>query len=153
MLKHDTIPPHCGVKTKLNHTFPDNLQERRVFIASKPIPWKRPRNGVRRAFLNNFSAAGGNTALLLEDVPIEPLDEGQDRRSSYVVAVSAKCAISLERNVSALLSFLASIRSDELPQLSWTSTARRMHHPHRVMVYGDDVDKIKAKLLKRWRLR
>ena len=147
MLKHDTILPHCGIKTKLDHTFPDNFQERRVFIASKSIPCKRPRNGVRRAFLNNFSAAGGNTALPLEDAPIEPLDEGQDRRSSYVVAVAAKCAISLERNVSALLSFLATIRSDELPQLSWTSTARRMRHPHRVMVYGDDVDKIKAKLL------
>jgi acyl transferase domain-containing protein len=146
MLKNNMIPPHCGIKTKINHTFPNDLQERRVFIASKPTPWKRPHNGVRRALLNNFSAAGGNTALLLEDAPIEILDKSHDRRSNHVVAVSAKCAASLQGNVSALLSFLNNIRPDELPHMSWTTTARRIHHPHRIMVYGDDIEKIKANL-------
>lgn len=140
------IPPHCGIKTKINHTFPTDLQERRVFIASKPTPWKRPRNGVRRAFLNNFSAAGGNTALLLEDAPIKTFDESHDRRSNHLVAVSAKCAASLQGNVSALLSFLNNMRPEELSHLSWTTTARRMHHPHRIMVYGDDIEKIKTNL-------
>lgn len=146
MLKNNLIPPHCGIKTKINHTFPNDLQERQVFIASKPTPWKRPHNGVRRAFLNNFSAAGGNTALLLEDAPIETFEESHDRRSNHVVAVSAKCAASLQGNVSALLSFLNKIRPEELSHLSWTTTARRMHHPHRIMVYGDDIEKIKVKL-------
>ena len=147
MLKNSTIPPHCGIKTKINHLFPTDLEERRVLIADKPTPWKRPRDGVRRAFLNNFSAAGGNTALLLEDAPTETFDESRDRRSNHVVAVSAKCAASLQHNVSALLSFLNSIRAERLPHLSWTTTARRMHHPHRVIVYGDNIEKIRSKLL------
>ena len=146
MLKNNVIPPHCGIKTKINHTFPTDLQERRVFIASKPTPWNRPHNGVRRAFLNNFSAAGGNTALLLEDAPIGTLDESSDSRSNHLVAVSAKCAISLQANVSALLSFLNTIRPEELSHLSWTTTARRMHHPHRIMVYGDKLETIKSNL-------
>ena len=146
-MRNGIIPPHCGIKTKLNHTFPDNLQERRVFIASEPIPWKRPQNGVRKAFLNNFSAAGGNTALLLEDAPTDNFEEDYDQRSNHVVAVSAKCATSLEGNVSNLLSFLDTVGDAELPQLSWTTTARRMHHPHRVMVYGDNIEKIKTKFL------
>ena len=146
MLKNNMIPPHCGIKTKINQTFPNDLQERRVFIASKPTPWKRPHNGVRRAFLNNFSAAGGNTALLLEDAPIESIDDSHDRRSTHLVAVSAKCAASLQGNVSALLSFLDNIQPDELPCLSWTTTARRIHHPHRIMVSGGDIERIKANL-------
>lgn len=146
-MRHGIIPPHCGIKTKLNHTFPNNLDERRVFIASEPTPWKRPQNGVRKAFLNNFSAAGGNTALLLEDAPTENFEEDHDQRSNQVVAVSAKCAASLEGNVSNLLSFLDTVGDAELPQLSWTTTARRMHHPHRVMVYGDNIEKIKARFL------
>ena len=147
MLKHNTIPPHCGIKTKLNHTFPSNLQERRVFIANKPTPWQRPRNGVRRAFLNNFSAAGGNTALLLEDGPVRKLEEFSDRRSNHVVALSAKCAASLEHNIKAFLSFIDNVRTEELPQLSWTTTARRIHHPHRVMIYGDSIEKVKIELV------
>lgn len=146
MMRNNTIPPHCGIKTKINHTFPKDLEKRQVFIAQKPTLWQRPHDGVRKAFLNNFSAAGGNTALLLEDAPIETFDESHDSRSYHVVAVSAKCAASLQGNASALLSFLDNIRPEELPCLSWTTTARRMHHQHRMMVYGENIEKIKAGL-------
>lgn len=146
MMKMNMIPPHCGIKTKLNHTFPKNLGERRVFIADKAVEWKRPDEGVRKVFINNFSAAGGNTALLLEDAPTEEFEQGNDCRSTHVVAVSAKCFESLEGNISALMSFLDNARPDELPQLSWTTTARRMHHQHRVMVHGNDIQAVKANL-------
>lgn len=147
MLKHNVIPPHCGIKTKINHTFPTDLRERRVLIAKEPTPWKRPTNGIRKAFLNNFSAAGGNTALLVEDAPFYSMDMGHDTRSNHIIALSARSATALEGNITALLSFLDTMRPNELPYLAWTTSARRMHHPHRVMVYGDDVAKIKAKLL------
>ena len=144
MMKNNVIPPHCGIKTKINHTFPKNLKDRQVFIAKKPTPWKRPHEGVRKSFLNNFSAAGGNTAILLEDAPVDTIDEIHDHRSCHVVAVSAKCAASLQGNASALLLFLDKMRADELPCLSWTTTARRIHHRHRIMVYGESLEKIKA---------
>ena len=145
-MKMNTIPPHCGIKTKINHTFPKNLGDRRVFIADKAVQWKRPGEGVRKVFINNFSAAGGNTALLLEDAPFGEFEQGNDCRSTHVVAVSAKCFKSLEGNLAALMHFLDSARPDELPQLSWTTTARRMHHQHRVMVHGNDIQAVKANL-------
>lgn len=145
-MKMNTIPPHCGIKTKINHTFPTNLGDRRVFIADKTVQWKRPDNGVRKVFINNFSAAGGNTALLLEDAPIREFEQGNDCRSTHVVAVSAKGFKSLQGNLAALMSFLDNAQPDELPQLSWTTTARRMHHQHRVMVHGCDIQAIKANL-------
>lgn len=119
-MKMNTIPPHCGTRTRINHTFPKNLGDRQVFI-------------------NNFSATGGNTALLLNDAPIGEFEQGNYCRSTHVVAVSAKCFKSLEGNLAALVRFLDNARLGELPQLSWTTTARRMHHRHRVTVHGNDI--------------
>ena len=146
MMENNMIPPHCGIKTKINHIFPTNLQERRVFIADKPTLWERPLKGARKVFINNFSAAGGNTALLLEDAPIWNHDERHQSRSTHVVAVSAKSASSIQRNLAALISFLDKIQPEEISRLSWTTTARRIHHQHRVMVHGSDLQTIKTNL-------
>ena len=148
MMKHNMIPPHCGIKTNINHKFPTDLRERGVYIATKPTQWSRPKNGGRRVFLNNFSAAGGNSALLLEDAPLETKDDRRDPRSCHLVAVSAKCAASLKGNVESLLSFIDGVQHDQLllPSLSYTTTARRIHHPHRIMVSGSDLPEISLKL-------
>ena len=97
-------------------------------------------------FINSFSAAGGNTALLLDDAPILNYNEDLEYRSNHVVAVSAKSASSIQGNVDALISFLDKIQSEEISHLSWTTTARRIHHQHRVMVYVSDLQTIKTKL-------
>ena len=147
MMRNDTIPPHCGIKNKINHTFPTDLEERRAFIANKPTHWNRPDKGVRKVFLNNFSAAGGNTALLLEDAPVLITDgDTGDQRSTHVVAISAKCATSLRGNASMLLDYLDHMNSEDLPKLSYTTTARRMHHAHRIMVQGKDVKMVRSDL-------
>ncbi|KAI9689779.1 MAG: Type I Iterative PKS [Bathelium mastoideum] len=149
MLKHDTIPPHCGIKTEINPRFPTDLKDRQVFIAGKPTPWVRPEGGTRKAFLNNFSAAGGNTALLLEDAPAAAIPSEENEvaaRSTHVVAVSAKCASSLQGNAASLLAFMKKMSPDDLSALSYTTTARRIHHPHRIMVCGTDLEKVKVNL-------
>ncbi len=87
MMQRNMIPPHCGIKTKINHNFPTDLKERKVHIAMRPTPWTQV-DGKRKAFLNNFSAADGNTALLLEDAPAKTVEE-VDVRPIHMVAVSA----------------------------------------------------------------
>ena len=148
MLKASIIPPHCGIKTKINHRLPD-LQARNTFIAREPLSWPRPTHGVRQVLLNNFSAAGGNTALVLEDGPEVTLPSSPDARSHHIVAVSAKTPASLESNIKNLISWIDG-QSDAtnltLSRLSYTTTARRMHHPHRVMVSGLDLGSIRRSL-------
>ena len=148
MLKASTIPPHCGIKTKINHKLPD-LQARHTFIAREPIHWPRPQRGARQVLLNNFSAAGGNTALVLEDGPEVVLSSSPDTRSHHVVAISAKTPASLESNVKNLISWIdrqSDATNLTLSRLSYTTTARRMHHPHRVMVSGPDLCSISRSL-------
>ena len=146
MLENNLIPPHCGIKTKINHTFPD-LEARNVHITlGAPSPWKRPARGKRSLFLNNFSAAGGNTSLLIEDGPLMINAKEEDPRSTAVVAVSGKTKTSLIQNVENLVQYLDENQSVDLPSLSYTTTARRIHYAFRVIVSGSDVPTIKSAL-------
>jgi naphtho-gamma-pyrone polyketide synthase len=149
MMKHNEIPPHCGIKTKINHTYPVDLKDRNVNIALKPVPWHRGDsvNGKRTVFLNNFSAAGGNTAVLLEDAPIpRSANEGKDPRSTHLVTVTAKSAKSLKGNIEALISFLEKNPNISLSALSYTTTARRMQHNYRTICSAPDIKSLQDAL-------
>ena len=154
MMKHSEIPLHCGIKNRINHNYPLDLAQRGVHIALETKPWRREdvASGKRVAFLNNFSAAGGNTAILLEDAPApvsKPIFE-KDSRPVHLVAVTAKSAKSLVANINSLTSFLqTSGHSVSLPALSYTTTARRMHHNYRVLVSGSDIESILSGLKSR----
>lgn len=144
MMQKNMIVPHCGIKTRINHKFPTDLQDRNVHIALKPIDWSRSSDPSkpRRVFVNNFSAAGGNSALLLEDAPVKlnAAEQIGDSRTRHLIAISAKNGVSLQGNLSSMLSFLKGNSNVSLSKLSYTTTARRMHHQHRVMVTGTSTD-------------
>ncbi|KAL8724795.1 MAG: hypothetical protein Q9166_007752 [cf. Caloplaca sp. 2 TL-2023] len=107
MMLKNMIVPHYGIKIKINHHFPTDLQERKVNIALSPTPWQRRSDPAepRRAFVNNFSAAGGNSAVWLEDAPLKRKfpSEAVDPRSHHLVAVSAKTGASLQSNLRSML--------------------------------------------------
>ncbi|MCJ1381693.1 fusarubin cluster-polyketide synthase [Xylographa soralifera] len=146
MMQKNMIVPHCGIKTKINRHFPTDLQERNVNIALKPTPWQRSSDPSkpRRAFVNNFSAAGGNSAVLLEDAPLkrESPAEAADSRSHHLVAVSAKNGVSLQGNLRSMLRYLKQNPIVSLGKLSYTTTARRLHHQHRVMLTGSSAEEV-----------
>ncbi|KAJ5150806.1 type I iterative polyketide synthase [Penicillium canariense] len=152
MMQKNMIPPHCGVKTRLNQKFPTDLAERNVHIPFQAHVWPRRHDQRgRRAFINNFSAAGGNSSILVEDAPMPTRLDCTDPRSSHVVTLSAKCPSSLKGNVESLLRYLGDISGSDdvaatLPQLSYTTTARRIHHPHRVAVTGSTMADIASNL-------
>ncbi|KAJ6155451.1 hypothetical protein N7470_006017 [Penicillium chermesinum] len=93
------------LKVLINHNFPTDFQQRNVHIAREPTPWNRPAGGKRRTFVNNFSAAGGNTALLVEDGPLQEYS-GTDARSVHTVTVSARSQSALKNNVAALVQYI-----------------------------------------------
>lgn len=152
MMRKDAIPPHCGIKTKINHNFPTDFKERNVHIALKSTPWVKKESEPRRCFINNFSAAGGNTALLVEDAPHRQVDvAAQDSRSTYVVAMSARSQSALKNNMKNLMEYISkntpgADESQFLAKLSYTTTARRLHHPFRVMVAGNSISEIQQGL-------
>lgn len=152
MMQNDEIPPHCGIKTKINHNYPLDLAERNVKIPFKPTPWRRTDSvgGKRIVFLNNFSAAGGNTAVLLEDAPIpRPKLDVQDSRTQHVVTATGKSSKSLKGNIESLIAFLERNPDTSLPALSYTTTARRLQHKYRTTYLGTSIKAIQDALQSR----
>ncbi|KAH9242504.1 hypothetical protein K456DRAFT_1820977 [Colletotrichum gloeosporioides 23] len=151
MMKHSTLPPHAGIKTKVNHRLPD-LPSRNTHIAMEATEWPRPQNGTRRVLLNNFSAAGGNTAMILEDAPVPRKIKTRDPRQHHIVAISAKTPYSLVSNLRNMIQWLDGPATlwdtNLLPKLSYTTTSRRMHHRHRVAIPAASLDQLRSSLQK-----
>ena len=146
MMQKNVIPPHCGIKGVMNKTFPADLGKRNVNVALEKIAFPRPKNGTRRLFLNNFSAAGGNSALLLEDGPQYKVTEISDPRSMSIVTVSAKSLASFKRNVQRLESYINNNPNVDLSSLSYTTTSRRLHYTYRVAIPAANVVHVSAVL-------
>ena len=131
MLQRETIPPHCGIKKTINQGFPQDLMARDVHIAFKKTPFFAKDGSPRRIFVNNFSAAGGNTALLLEDAPAAT-PRRRDPRSHWVIAVSAKSKTALRANTRRLIQYIDDTQGLHIADLSYTTTARRIQHNYRI---------------------
>ena len=145
MMQKNAIPPHCGIKKTINQGFPKDLTARNVHIAFKPTPFKARDDMPRRIFVNNFSAAGGNTALLLEDAPVKkPLRE--DPRSNWVVAVSAKSKSALRANTQRLIQYIDDSPDLRIADLSYTTTARRIQHNYRIAIECGSVVQARERL-------
>lgn len=148
MFEKNIIPPHAGIKGRINHKFPD-LDTMNIHIARSKKEFKPHSggDGKRKILINNFNATvsktsdgsilnkltasqGGNTSILLEEGPKRQI-EGKDPRSAHVVSVSARSLTSLKQNKLRLLEYLNKNSQLSLADLSYTTTARRMHHVFR----------------------
>lgn len=148
MMEHSIIPPHCGIKTRLNRKFPSDLEDRQVFIARKATPWTQAAGRARRAFVNNFSAAGGNSGLVIEDAPPLPC-KTKEIRSMLPVCISAKTKTALVGNLEALASDLDRRDGNKelLAEISYTTTARRIHYRYRALISATDIPDLRKGLL------
>ncbi|KAF1956806.1 polyketide synthase [Byssothecium circinans] len=146
MLKKNAIPANVGIKGVMNKTFPKDLLQRNVHIETTQVPFPRKGAEKRKLFLNNFSAAGGNTALVLEDGPLHEAPTAVDPRGMHTVTVSARSIASLKTNINNLLQFLDENPETTLPSLAYTTTARRIQHNYRVAICVDDMSKVKGAL-------
>ena len=133
MLQKSAIPPHVGIKNSLNPGFPKDLDKRNLRIPYEKQQWPHVPGKKRVAVVNNFSAAGGNTTVAIEEAPIrEKVD--MDPRSTHVIAVSAKSKLSMKGNLERFIAYLDANPDVSLANLSYSTTARRYHHNYRVAV-------------------
>lgn len=148
MFEKQAIPRHVGIKNKINPGFPKDLDRRNLHIPFETTPWPRVPGKKRIAVVNNFSAAGGNSSLVIEEPPERDTSAiaGPDPRSTHVVAVSAKSKVSLKGNLERLIGYLDSNPDVSLADLSYTTTARRQHYNHRVAVAASEVAQLRRQL-------
>ncbi|GKT49751.1 non-reducing polyketide synthase nscA [Colletotrichum spaethianum] len=145
VLQNEQIPPHVGIKTAINPIIPLDLAKRQAGLVMDLRQWPKQAGKTRYAVVNSFGAHGGNTTLMLGDAPETRLC-GSDPRSSHPVVVSAKGKISLEANLTALVEYLDKYPDTDLGDLSYTTTARRMHHSSRIAVSASSVSQLRNAL-------
>lgn len=133
MLQKNAIPPHIGIKKEINKTFPTDLGQRGVNIAFHKTPFFRRDGKPRRVFINNFSAAGGNTGLLIEDGP-RYKNGGVDPRTQHIITVTAKSKAAMIRNAETLVMWMEENPSTSVSHVAYTTTARRIQHYWRMNV-------------------
>ncbi|KAJ5041447.1 polyketide synthase [Bipolaris maydis] len=137
MYQKSAIPPQIGVK-KLNPTLPPDLEERTIGLNWEYVEWPRPKTGSRLAIVNSFGAHGGNTTVLLSDGPV-PSPVITDPRPSFPLTISARSKNSLKMNTETLLQYINDHEDAQLGDLSYTLTARRIHHPFRLATSVKDI--------------
>ncbi|POS74239.1 conidial yellow pigment biosynthesis polyketide synthase [Diaporthe helianthi] len=151
MMKYNMIPPHVGIKGRINQKLP-NLKELNTHISFGKTPFHPRANGdgKRRILINNFDAAGGNTSMVIEDGPKAPAaDNHVDSRSHHIVVVSGKTPKAILGNVQRLIHHARrSVPGFRLQDLAYTTTARRMHHVLRQAYPVSSVDRLLAALEK-----
>ncbi|KAK4167951.1 putative polyketide synthase [Cladorrhinum sp. PSN259] len=128
MLRKNMIPPHVGIKGRINEKLPP-LAELNTHISFGKTPFlPRPTgDGRRRILINNFDAAGGNTSMVIEDAPILTT-EGVDPRGHHVVPISGKTPSAVLGNHRRLLEYLRSNPDVRVEDVAYTLSARRFHH-------------------------
>ena len=146
MLQKSKIPPHTGIKKQMNVNFAPDLKERNVNIAFETTPLPRPAGGKRIMFINNFSAAGGNTAMLLEDGPEKPTGPTADARSTQVVTVSAKSLSAFKKTLGRLEDYVNKNPELGLADLAYSTTARRSHYTYRAALPVNSITQLLSAL-------
>ncbi|KAL4958451.1 hypothetical protein BDW69DRAFT_179656 [Aspergillus filifer] len=144
MLRFDVIPGQPG-PFKLNSNLPaiaataiKTSRDNKLSVARSNV------DGKRKIIVNSFDAAGGNTSLLLQDGPVQP-KQRTDPRTHFVVSCSAKSAKSLEWTRDRLRKHLEQ-HKPSISDISYTTTARRIHHAHREAYIADSVEQLITKL-------
>ncbi|KAJ0273310.1 Type I Iterative PKS [Colletotrichum noveboracense] len=128
MFRENAIPPHAGIKTRINSKFPP-LEKANIHIARELKPFMTDKE-PRRIMIGNFGATGGNTCMVIEEPPRRSII-GKDPRNVQVVTVSAKTRSSLRGNKQRLLDYLVRYPNLGLENIAYTLTARRSHQPLR----------------------
>ncbi|KAF5377903.1 hypothetical protein D9615_006799 [Tricholomella constricta] len=146
MLEHKRIPRQISLKLLNPRIAP--LDSDHTVIDTINVPWSPSHKGMTRlALLNNFGAAGSNTALLLEE---HPKARAQDvpHEMSYVFGLSAKDDTTLDILRSKFLHYLEGGEEVSLADTAYTSTARRQIYDHRLAVSANTVQDLMEKLRK-----
>lgn len=145
MLQHQTIPQHIGIKTRINAKLPA-FGDLGVVIPRENMHYPAlAKDGKRRMLVNNFNATGGITAMLLEEYR-ESTSYTTDTRAYYPITISAATSTALSNVLTLLLEHLQDNPAMNVSHLSYTLTARRLHHRHRFACVVQSPDELILKL-------
>lgn len=136
--QHEKVPTHIGIKTTINPIFPTNLAQLgiKIPLPKNGVELPRKESGRRSALVNNFSAAGGNTSLIVRDAPPRQAliqDEGVTTPVHHLFVYSAQTPESLRQGLLRLREFITTGQSSiRVEDICYTLAKGRRHHDLRL---------------------
>ncbi|KAH8799437.1 hypothetical protein F5884DRAFT_825301 [Xylogone sp. PMI_703] len=123
MLYKNSILPYVGIKNIINKGFPKDLGDCNVHIAFHKTLFRKRTSAPLCIFVNNFSAADGNTGVLLEEALVQACTTN-DPRLTHIVAVTTKSKSALIKNAERLIEYLAPNPGISVANLAYITTVR-----------------------------
>jgi acyl transferase domain-containing protein/acyl carrier protein len=143
MMKHHVNPHHIGIKTRLNPKLP-HLASLGIVPPLSNAPYM-PTSDKRRIVVNNFNATGGITAILVEEHISNRLTS-KDLRGDYPIVLSAANQKTLLKSMTQLQAHMKTQHGINLSHLSYTLTARRLHHNYGFACVVNSIDELTREL-------
>jgi acyl transferase domain-containing protein/acyl carrier protein len=143
MMKHQINPGHIGIKTRLNPKLPP-LARLGIVPPIGNIPYM-PTSDKRRIVVNNFNATGGITAMLVEE-HVSNRSLSNDIRGDYPIVLSGANQKTLAKSIEQLRAYLTTRRDINISHLSYTLTARRLHHNYGFTCVAKNIDELTREL-------
>ena len=107
--------------------------------------WKQPGPGPRLAAVSAFGISGTNAHVVIEEGPAYQVSASQ-RKSLYLLTLSAKHPDALKQRIADLARHLRSSPSLPIEALAYTLNARRSHFAHRLAMVAGSIPELLSAL-------
>ncbi|KAJ7634563.1 putative polyketide synthase [Roridomyces roridus] len=150
MLRHKHIPRQISYSPETRNPLISPLEQDHVVIVTEKEgrKWEPSHPGMTRvALLNNFGAAGSNTAIVVEEY-VRSSNATSPRDLPLVFGLSAKTPSALQDLRLSYIDWLRSPASAPIPlsDIAYTMTARRQMYSHRIAVVAANRTELVDKL-------
>jgi acyl transferase domain-containing protein/acyl carrier protein len=142
-LKHGRIPPTLNFKKINGHI---RLEESPFVVNTGLSSWDPPPGVPRRAAVSSFGFSGTNAHLIIEEPPAVPVPVARERRSAYLIILSAKHRGGLEEQIQNLRQWLDNEAGRDLGDIAFTLAAGRSHFPYRCAIVAADLEELRDSL-------
>ncbi|KDN52671.1 ketoacyl-synt-domain-containing protein [Tilletiaria anomala UBC 951] len=150
VFQNSLVPRHIGIRSKLNTKLP-NLAGIHIPLEGTKVSATSRDTDDRVFTVSNFSAAAGNTSLVLRAPPLKrrkALALNADALLPCLFVLSGATLRSLKDNADNLLAFLTDYPDTDVRELCFILTAQRIHHAHRISGIVNSIDDIRSLISK-----
>lgn len=138
-LEHNQIPPSIH----LNNKNP-NINWSHIEVVTKPVAWKRGEK-VRRAGISSFGFTGTLAHAIIEEAPLDKLEEEVHELSYHLMTLSAKSKEALKNTINNMKDYLRK-SGNSINDICYSSNVYKSHMDYRLAVSGKSREDILSKL-------
>jgi acyl transferase domain-containing protein len=142
MLQEGEIPPHLHFHEPNPHIPWDELP---VIIPTESRPWPRGEK-PRLAGVSSFGISGTNAHVVLEEAPVQWVDQINVERPKSLLTLSAKTDSALKALTEKYIQYLRRYPSEEMSNICYTASTGRSHYKHRLATVSGSTEELGRKL-------